>query len=597
MKRLSGSKLGGLMLILTSSTVLADPVLSIQPAQLIQPVSRTFQLDINIQGAVNVYAFQFDLIFGPDILTFTGITEGPFLASGGGSTFWVPGRIGNGTVNAVADTLLGLIPGVSGNGTLATVDFTSTRDGTTSVALSNVLLLDSSLHEIASSSIPAAITILPEPTSGALAGFALLGMLIAFRRKWRIRIPAGMLFLVVLAASVQAAAPGYKFTILPQSADINDYQIGINNNGTVVFSTRRGIFTPAGPVVMVGQTIGGITLTAVGSPVINDAGTIVFQGIYGNGEFGIFTPTQRLAARGDTIGGLTLTGDAVNPALNNAGTVVFGAEASPVGGLFTTSGLVVPDNAVIDGKTVSIGGPAVINDAGTIFFGSFLYDPSQPLGLGFGLFTPSQLLVATGDTVGGVTLSGLGIRAPAVNNAGSVVFLGSSSSSGKGGIFTLSELLVPDGTTIGGKTLTSVTDPAINEAGTIVFVGLYGTGNGIFTTSELVIGSGDTVDGKVLGSVTVPYINKAGIIVFSAGFSDGSAGVVMATPISSGVPGDANDDGVIDCADLTVIKASLGKAYGQAGFNPRADTNGDNLIDIRDLTFVAQQLSAGASCP
>jgi hypothetical protein len=68
-------------------------------------------------------------------------------------------------------------------------------------------------------------------------------------------------------------------------------------------------------------------------------------------------------------------------------------------------------------------------------------------------------------------------------------------------------------------------------------------------------------------------------------------------PVSSGVPGDANGDGVVNCTDLTVIKASLGKAYSQAGFNPRADVNGDNVIDIRDLTFVAQQFPAGASCP
>lgn len=60
--------------------------------------------------------------------------------------------------------------------------------------------------------------------------------------------------------------------------------------------------------------------------------------------------------------------------------------------------------------------------------------------------------------------------------------------------------------------------------------------------------------------------------------------------------GDANGDGAINCADLSLVRASLGKRTGQAGFDPRADVNGDGVVDARDLNFVAQRTTPGLSC-
>jgi len=61
--------------------------------------------------------------------------------------------------------------------------------------------------------------------------------------------------------------------------------------------------------------------------------------------------------------------------------------------------------------------------------------------------------------------------------------------------------------------------------------------------------------------------------------------------------GDVNGDGKVDCADLSVIKASAGKKCGQAGFDPRADLNQDCVVDVRDLIVVARQVPAGTRCP
>ena len=62
------------------------------------------------------------------------------------------------------------------------------------------------------------------------------------------------------------------------------------------------------------------------------------------------------------------------------------------------------------------------------------------------------------------------------------------------------------------------------------------------------------------------------------------------------LPGDVNADGVVDCADLGVIRAAFGTRTGQPGFDPRADVVQDGVIDVRDLTYVARLVPQGTSC-
>ena len=69
------------------------------------------------------------------------------------------------------------------------------------------------------------------------------------------------------------------------------------------------------------------------------------------------------------------------------------------------------------------------------------------------------------------------------------------------------------------------------------------------------------------------------------------------TQVASSVPGDVNADGRVNCTDLAVIKASIGKQSGQLGFNPRADVNADGVVDVRDLAFVSRLLPSGSTCP
>ena len=57
-----------------------------------------------------------------------------------------------------------------------------------------------------------------------------------------------------------------------------------------------------------------------------------------------------------------------------------------------------------------------------------------------------------------------------------------------------------------------------------------------------------------------------------------------------------NGDGIVNCADMAVIRAAFGIRAGQPGWDARADVITDGIIDVRDLAFVSQKLPVGAQC-
>ena len=59
---------------------------------------------------------------------------------------------------------------------------------------------------------------------------------------------------------------------------------------------------------------------------------------------------------------------------------------------------------------------------------------------------------------------------------------------------------------------------------------------------------------------------------------------------------DLNGDGVVNCTDVNIVKASLNKRTGMPGFNAVADINGDGIVDVRDLAIVTLALPAGTVC-
>lgn len=153
-------------------------------------IGETFTIGVNVNSVSDLYAFQFDLTFDPTLLSLTSVAEGAFLP-GGGATFFIPGTIDNvgGTVSAIADSLIGSIPGVTGTGVLAEFQFTALAPGTSSLSFANEILLDSSLNDITANTTfqNGSITIndvtaVPEPNGVPLLCIGLVALVA--KREW-----------------------------------------------------------------------------------------------------------------------------------------------------------------------------------------------------------------------------------------------------------------------------------------------------------------------------------------------------------------------------------------------------------------------------
>lgn len=62
------------------------------------------------------------------------------------------------------------------------------------------------------------------------------------------------------------------------------------------------------------------------------------------------------------------------------------------------------------------------------------------------------------------------------------------------------------------------------------------------------------------------------------------------------IPGDVNGDGVVNCADIAVVKTAFGTQVGQPGYNANADVNNDGVVNIIDESIVARHLPSGTRC-
>ena len=132
------------------------------------------------------------------------------------------------------------------------------------------------------------------------------------------------------------------------------------------------------------------------------------------------------------------------------------------------------------------------------------------------------VLAQTGSVIGGKTLTDIG--PPSIGNSGKVVFWGGFA--GQAGIFTRSQLLVKTGDIIGGKTIQLATNfvmpgpVAINSHDTLAFPATFPGGEGVFTQKKAVVTSGETIDGRTLvGSFRNLAINDNGIVAFQANFN------------------------------------------------------------------------------
>ena len=99
-----------------------------------------FTFDVRAESISDLAGWQFDIAFDPTVLEAVDVSEGDFLKTDGGSTFFQSGRIDN-----AAGKITGLIAGrlseggVSGSGSVLTVRFKAKSEGETELALRNFL--------------------------------------------------------------------------------------------------------------------------------------------------------------------------------------------------------------------------------------------------------------------------------------------------------------------------------------------------------------------------------------------------------------------------------------------------------------------------
>ena len=98
----------------------------------------TFTLDIGAEDVFDLAGWQFDITFDPAILEAINVSEGDFLKTGGGTTFFQSGSIDNATGKITGLNAARLsTQGVSGTGTLLQVTFKAKSAGETELALQN----------------------------------------------------------------------------------------------------------------------------------------------------------------------------------------------------------------------------------------------------------------------------------------------------------------------------------------------------------------------------------------------------------------------------------------------------------------------------
>jgi len=195
--------------LLSASTGLADTINIVGPTSS-PAVGDTFAVDVAVTGITDLYAFQLDLNFDPTLLSAVSVSEGAFLPSGG-TTFFIPGTIDNvaGSVAATADTLVGPIPGVTGDGVLLVFDFKALAAGASPLSFANEILLDSSLNDITAdttfqngSVTVSGITHVPEPNTLVLVCIAVLGLITIRQLRPRVRVTRQLLLNSLSATAI-----------------------------------------------------------------------------------------------------------------------------------------------------------------------------------------------------------------------------------------------------------------------------------------------------------------------------------------------------------------------------------------------------------
>jgi len=356
----------------------------------------------------------------------------------------------------------------------------------------------------------------------------------------------------LLTSYSYAAESTYKYDVVVQSGDeidgislLNFASVAMNDLDSVVFEAAyndgsyegaSGVFTRNHALLKRGDVVRGLTVNRAFIHGINDFNELAVSFSYGNGipvALGKFVqhgqsivPEGKLVKAGDAIEGLTIL-DFRETMINDIGEIVFSADYSgPSGGgigVFTRDRVLLKVGSEISGIPLS-GNNSFNRLYGLSDYGTLVFDTSgfQPdLGITqTGAFTQHKVLALPGDTVDGISLTG--VFSPAISHFGRSAFTGeyadtSDCSSCIGSaVFGPGGLVAKIGDTISGITLTSVVSEGINDDGVVLMQADFLNGYGLFTKDSVVAATGDTLAGFQVEGFVNSQINDVGDVAFSA---------------------------------------------------------------------------------
>jgi len=157
--------LGSIVLFLGAFCGVPAMAVTLSVAEVSAAPAQTFFVDVKIDGALDVGAWQFDLSFDPTLLQINSVVEGSFMSSFG-ATLFQPGVADNvsGLLSLVTNSYIDLPPYPGGEGVVATIEFSSLRSGFAELGLSNVFVnfSDADVH-VDNGGVLVGMAPIPEP--------------------------------------------------------------------------------------------------------------------------------------------------------------------------------------------------------------------------------------------------------------------------------------------------------------------------------------------------------------------------------------------------------------------------------------------------
>lgn len=304
--------------------------------------------------------------------------------------------------------------------------------------------------------------------------------------------------------------------ILTDGGDVV-YAAGFDTDGFGLFGSN-----PARFILGAGSEIAGHRVNGLGGPAISPSGTLVFFCLLEDVGQGLCTPTAPVVVAGQVVGGITVLAP-MGGAITDTNTVAFVAnyrDANGRGrrGVFTTeAGLIAASGSVIDGTPMAqpTGGIA-INAAGVVAFAANV--TNTPLTTG--IFTQTQFLGGTGSVLGGQTVES--VANPAINDAGEVVFFATLQPTGSGIWSSTRGWLVKTGDTLAGSPVTAVGDqPHITGSGEASYLACTASACIVATTTQgIVFTDHEQIAGKDVFTLNSPVLNEAGQVAFRFVYDD-----------------------------------------------------------------------------